>query len=157
MVVVVSCFGLATMEIIRVEELLALAILTWIFLKRLVRSGPRFSVPIAGSPRTWFSYLRPTYNRLCQETPTARIEVVDAATERLLPLQTLPFFGHNADISGVSSGPGPQPLRGMSGFPAQQQAQARNATLASARLPNGKLGAMILFDVDSSGIQNSGS
>jgi CCR4-NOT transcription complex subunit 2 len=38
-------------------------------------------------------------------------------------------------------GPGPQPLRGMSGFPAQQQAQARNATLASARLPNGKLGA----------------
>ncbi|PLN77746.1 putative transcriptional regulator [Aspergillus taichungensis] len=28
----------------------------------------------------------------------------------------------------------------MSGFPAQQQAQARNATLASARLPNGKLG-----------------
>ncbi|KAE8146090.1 NOT2 family protein [Aspergillus avenaceus] len=38
-------------------------------------------------------------------------------------------------------GPGPQPLRGMSGFPAQQQAQARNATLASARLPNGKLGS----------------
>ncbi|KAJ5215722.1 uncharacterized protein N7498_002129 [Penicillium cinerascens] len=37
-------------------------------------------------------------------------------------------------------GPGPQPLRGMSGFPAPQQAQARNATLASARLPNGKLG-----------------
>ncbi|GFG25458.1 general negative regulator of transcription subunit 2 [Aspergillus udagawae] len=41
-----------------------------------------------------------------------------------------------------SSGPGPQPLRGMSGFPAQQQAQARNATLASARLPNGKLGVL---------------
>ncbi|EDP54630.1 NOT2 family protein [Aspergillus fumigatus A1163] len=40
-----------------------------------------------------------------------------------------------------SSGPGPQPLRGMSGFPAQQQAQARNATLASARLLNGKLAA----------------
>ncbi|BCR88064.1 uncharacterized protein ACHE_40628A [Aspergillus chevalieri] len=38
-------------------------------------------------------------------------------------------------------GPGPQPMRGMSGFPAQQQAQARNATLASARLPNGKIGA----------------
>ncbi|KAJ5640938.1 hypothetical protein N7528_000563 [Penicillium herquei] len=37
-------------------------------------------------------------------------------------------------------GPGPQPLRGMSGFPAPQQAQARNATLASTRLPNGKLG-----------------
>lgn len=36
-------------------------------------------------------------------------------------------------------GPGP-PLRGMSGFPAPQQAQARNATLASARLPNGKIG-----------------
>ncbi|KAJ5175998.1 uncharacterized protein N7482_001875 [Penicillium canariense] len=28
----------------------------------------------------------------------------------------------------------------MSGFPTQQQAQARNATLATARLPNGKLG-----------------
>ncbi|KAL1982883.1 hypothetical protein VTN96DRAFT_811 [Rasamsonia emersonii] len=38
-------------------------------------------------------------------------------------------------------GPGPQPLRGMSGFPAQQQAQARNATLASTRLPNGKMGS----------------
>ncbi|KAJ6088776.1 hypothetical protein N7486_010037 [Penicillium sp. IBT 16267x] len=37
-------------------------------------------------------------------------------------------------------GPGPQPLRGMSGFPAPQQAHARNATLASTRLPNGKLG-----------------
>ncbi|KAJ5911969.1 uncharacterized protein N7473_001272 [Penicillium subrubescens] len=37
-------------------------------------------------------------------------------------------------------GPGPQPLRGMPGFPAQQQSQARNATLATARLPNGKLG-----------------
>ncbi|CEJ53917.1 Putative NOT2 family protein [Penicillium brasilianum] len=37
-------------------------------------------------------------------------------------------------------GPGPQPLRGMSGFPAPQQAQARNATLATARLPNGKIG-----------------
>ncbi|CAI7676864.1 unnamed protein product [Penicillium pancosmium] len=36
-------------------------------------------------------------------------------------------------------GPGP-PLRGMSGFPAPQQPQARNATLPSARLPNGKLG-----------------
>ncbi|KAL2872350.1 NOT2/NOT3/NOT5 family protein [Aspergillus lucknowensis] len=34
-------------------------------------------------------------------------------------------------------GPGPQPLRAMSGFPAQQQ--ARNATLASTRLPNGKI------------------
>lgn len=82
--------------------------------------------------------------RLRQETLTARIEVVDAVTERLLLLQSLPFFGHDADVSGVPSGPGPQPLRGMPGFPAQQQAQARNATLASARLPNGKLGAMIL-------------
>ncbi|KAL4943327.1 hypothetical protein BDV06DRAFT_190279 [Aspergillus oleicola] len=36
-------------------------------------------------------------------------------------------------------GPGPQPLRAMSGFPAQQQAQARNATMASSRLPNGKI------------------
>ncbi|KAJ5105598.1 hypothetical protein NUU61_002945 [Penicillium alfredii] len=39
----------------------------------------------------------------------------------------------------------------MSGFPAQQQAQARNATLASARLPNGKLGTAnyLLVDWDS--------
>ncbi|KAL1992126.1 hypothetical protein VTN49DRAFT_4158 [Thermomyces lanuginosus] len=37
-------------------------------------------------------------------------------------------------------GPGPQPLRGMSGFPGQQPAQARNATLASSRVPNGKIG-----------------
>ncbi|KAL3470626.1 hypothetical protein BJX99DRAFT_239124 [Aspergillus californicus] len=36
-------------------------------------------------------------------------------------------------------GPGPQPIRTMSGFPAQQQAQARNATLTSTRLPNGKI------------------
>ncbi|PYI17703.1 NOT2 family protein [Aspergillus violaceofuscus CBS 115571] len=38
-------------------------------------------------------------------------------------------------------GTGPQPLRGMAGFPAQQQAQARNAALATARLPNGKIGS----------------
>ncbi|EPS28138.1 hypothetical protein PDE_03084 [Penicillium oxalicum 114-2] len=37
-------------------------------------------------------------------------------------------------------GSGPQPLRGMSGFPAPQQAQARNATLGTGRLPNGKIG-----------------
>ncbi|OXV11696.1 hypothetical protein Egran_00540, partial [Elaphomyces granulatus] len=39
-------------------------------------------------------------------------------------------------------GPGPQPLRSMSGFPAQQQAQARNATHSSTRLPNGKIGVV---------------
>ncbi|KAH8691345.1 NOT2 family protein [Talaromyces proteolyticus] len=37
-------------------------------------------------------------------------------------------------------GPGPQALRGIPGFPQQQQAQARNASLVSARLPNGKIG-----------------
>ncbi|KAJ5907626.1 hypothetical protein N7495_000308 [Penicillium taxi] len=42
-------------------------------------------------------------------------------------------------LSFFALGPGPQPLRGMSGFPAQQPAQARNAILTSARLPNGKL------------------
>ncbi|KAL3488692.1 NOT2 family protein [Aspergillus germanicus] len=50
-------------------------------------------------------------------------------------------------------GPGPQPLRAMSGFPAQQQAQARNATLASTRLPNGKIssGANWNFNLPVSG------
>ncbi|KAL3437251.1 hypothetical protein BDV09DRAFT_163346 [Aspergillus tetrazonus] len=50
-------------------------------------------------------------------------------------------------------GPGPQPLRAMSGFPAQQQTQARNATLASARLPNGKIssGANWNFNLPVSG------
>ncbi|BCS18089.1 NOT2/NOT3/NOT5 family protein [Aspergillus puulaauensis] len=50
-------------------------------------------------------------------------------------------------------GPGPQPLRAMSGFPAQQQAQARNATLASTRLPNGKIssGANWNFNMPVSG------
>lgn len=32
----------------------------------------------------------------------------------------------------------------MSGFPAQQQAQARNATHSSTRLPNGKIGTILL-------------
>ncbi|KAL4797061.1 hypothetical protein BDV19DRAFT_359622 [Aspergillus venezuelensis] len=50
-------------------------------------------------------------------------------------------------------GPGPQPLRAMSGFPAQQQAQARNATMASSRLPNGKMssGANWNFNLPMSG------
>ncbi|KAI9368261.1 hypothetical protein BJX61DRAFT_524839 [Aspergillus egyptiacus] len=50
-------------------------------------------------------------------------------------------------------GPGPQPIRTMSGFPAQQQAQARNATLASTRLPNGKMssGANWNFNLPVSG------
>ncbi|KAL4903638.1 hypothetical protein BDW74DRAFT_155881 [Aspergillus multicolor] len=50
-------------------------------------------------------------------------------------------------------GPGPQPLRAMSGFPAQQPAQARNATLASSRLPNGKIssGANWNFNLPVSG------
>ena len=132
------------MEISRIKELLVLAILTWVFLKLLVRSLSRHSAPIATSPWTWFSHLRPKYLGPQQETPTVRDEVegLDQTTDRLLFLQYLPFFDCDADVFGGSSGPGPQPMRGMSGFPAQQQAQARNATLASARLPNGKIGAM---------------
>ncbi|KAJ5320025.1 hypothetical protein N7508_000308 [Penicillium antarcticum] len=37
-------------------------------------------------------------------------------------------------------GPGPQPLRGMPGFPSQQQAHVRDESLASAQSSNGKLG-----------------
>ncbi|KAJ5112533.1 hypothetical protein N7532_000578 [Penicillium argentinense] len=48
----------------------------------------------------------------------------------------------------ILSGPGPQPLRGMSGFPAQQQAQARNATFSSARLQNGKCGTEVIVPVN---------
>jgi len=131
------------MEISRIKELLVLAILTWVFLKLLVRSLSRHSAPIATSPWTWFS-LRPKHLGAHQETPTARDEVegLNHNTDQLLLLQYLPFFDCDADVFGGFSGPGPQPMRGMSGFPAQQQAQARNATLASARLPNGKIGAM---------------
>lgn len=44
-----------------------------------------------------------------------------------------------------TTGPGQQPLRNLSGFPNQQQSQARtvNPSLASARLPNGKIGAVL--------------
>lgn len=134
------------MEISRIKEFLILAILTRVFLKLLVRSLPRQFAPIATSPWMWFSHLRPKYLGPQQETPTVRDEVegLDQTTDRLLFLQYLPFFDCDADVFGGSSGPGPQPMRGMSGFPAQQQAQARNATLASARLPNGKLGAIPL-------------
>ncbi|MCJ1368098.1 hypothetical protein MMC16_007237 [Acarospora aff. strigata] len=38
-------------------------------------------------------------------------------------------------------GPGPQPLRGIPGFPTQQPQQNRNAPLGAGRLPNGKLGS----------------
>lgn len=133
------------MEILWVDKLLALAILIWVILKTLVRIAPfGFYFPIAGSPQTWFSHPRAKYLEPHQETPTARVEELDPDSERLLLLQSLPFFNDDTDISSGYPGPGPQPLRGMSGFPAQQQAQARNATLASARLPNGKIGAMIL-------------
>lgn len=47
----------------------------------------------------------------------------------------------NADISVGFSGPGPQPLRGIPGFPGQQAPQTRNAPLGSGRLQNGKIGA----------------
>jgi len=41
---------------------------------------------------------------------------------------------------GQRTGPGPQPLRGIHGFPGQQQQLNRNALLGAGRLPNGKLG-----------------
>ena len=40
------------------------------------------------------------------------------------------------------AGPGPQPLRGIPGFPPQPQPQNRNAPLGASRLPNGKLGTL---------------
>jgi hypothetical protein len=49
-----------------------------------------------------------------------------------------------ADDSENAPGPGPQPLRGISGFPAQQASQTRNNPLSSARMPNGKLGTAFL-------------
>ncbi|KAL1885690.1 transcriptional regulator [Paecilomyces lecythidis] len=67
------------------------------------------------------------------KSPATWAKVVAASSEDPAPRK-------RADSSVDNIGPGPQPLRGMSGFPAQQQAQARNATLASARLPNGKIG-----------------
>lgn len=47
----------------------------------------------------------------------------------------------DTNIHAGFSGPGPQPLRGIPGFPGQQAPQARAAPLGSGRLPNGKLGA----------------
>ena len=46
----------------------------------------------------------------------------------------------DANISVAVSGPGPQPLRGIPGFPGQQAPQSRAAPLGS-RLQNGKIGA----------------
>ncbi|KAJ5525798.1 hypothetical protein N7494_012448 [Penicillium frequentans] len=45
----------------------------------------------------------------------------------------------------------------MSGFPAPQQAHARNATLASARLPNGKLGPELWVDANTWGADLGGA
>ena len=57
-------------------------------------------------------------------------------------LHTTFLFLRVANVHCHRLGPGPQPVRGMTGFAAQQQAQARNASLATARLPNGKIGAL---------------
>ena len=46
-----------------------------------------------------------------------------------------------ANISAASVGPGPQPLRGIPGFPGQQAPQNRTAPLGSGRLQNGKISA----------------
>lgn len=48
-----------------------------------------------------------------------------------------------ANVPARFSGPGPQPLRGIPGFPGQQAPQARAAPLGSGRLPNGKIGARL--------------
>lgn len=50
-----------------------------------------------------------------------------------------------ANNSAIPTGPGPQPLRGIPGFPAQQQQQNRNGPLGGGggRLPNGKIGGMV--------------
>ncbi|MCJ1299565.1 hypothetical protein MMC08_002357 [Hypocenomyce scalaris] len=45
-----------------------------------------------------------------------------------------------ANISAAGVGPGPQPLRGIPGFPGQQAPQNRTAPLGSGRLQNGKIG-----------------
>ncbi|OAX85129.1 hypothetical protein ACJ72_00501 [Emergomyces africanus] len=52
------------------------------------------------------------------------------------------MYERDTDISSRNVGPGQQPLRGMSAFPAQQQPQTRtaNPSLASTRLSNGKIG-----------------
>lgn len=47
-----------------------------------------------------------------------------------------------ADMREVSLGPGPQPLRGIPGFPGQPP-QNRNAPLGAGRLQNGKLGTQL--------------
>ena len=46
----------------------------------------------------------------------------------------------DANRSVAFSGPGPQPLRGIPGFPGQQAPQSRAAPLGSGRLQNGKIG-----------------
>lgn len=137
------CPGLdpATTGISMMQDLLVLAILTRGFLKLLARWVFCLSAPIADCPRRQFFHVRP---KSSQATPTTCIEQLDPIQKRLLFLRSLPFFNQDTDPFGVASGPGPQPLRGMPGFPAQQQAQARNATLASTRLPNGKLGTKSL-------------
>lgn len=111
------------------------------FLRRMAVWAFGAPATIADSPEIQFSHVRP-------ETPSPTgssagcEEELDPIDEQQLALRELPFFDQDTDVLEPVPGPGPQPLRGMSGFPAQQQqqAQARNATLASARLPNGKLG-----------------
>lgn len=84
--------------------------------------------PMAGAPRTDFW-------STCDQGILQR-ERPDAFLYR--PFSCI----HQIALIGLTllTGPGPQPLRGMSGFSAQPQAQSRNAGLPSARMPNGKMG-----------------
>lgn len=50
-----------------------------------------------------------------------------------------------ANQNRENTGPGPQPLRGIPGFPTQPQPPNRNAPLGANRLPNGKLGTLRMF------------
>ena len=117
------------------------------FLRRMVFWAFGAPATIADSPEVQFAHVRPDTPPSPAGSSAGCEEELGPIEEQRLVLRELPFFDQDADMFDPAPGPGPQPLRGMSGFPAQQQqqAQARNATLASARLPNGKLGTDALL------------